>query len=304
VSLLRFGYFRTYYFSGNISKLKLIVISQYSDVKIPSEHTICGRQYPVEYAISVLHPERRQMIVMSILMDFNETSEDNDHFQKAIDEWQKAYDERSTTCANRRNMISKNSVGLASNRHTSTQDSFNIDVSTTEEAVNIVSSIFVEETKQNIVNTNLSSVEIRDNDIFSQFIHNQYPEKDKSPLNPSWRDLVDNTPYGNSGWDPFHPSLETSIYHWGYWGSLTEPPCSDFVAWRVLTEPAYISQRQWKQMKRILFTYQGEDCNFTSVNYKDSVARPTQNIGERSIYKCRRSDYVGDKEKGKIRRET
>lgn len=44
--------------------------------------------------------------------------------------------------------------------------------------------------------------------------------------------LKDETPFGRGGWDPFHRSLERSIYFWGYWGTLTEPPCSTFVAWR------------------------------------------------------------------------
>ena len=48
----------------------------------------------------------------------------------------------------------------------------------------------------------------------------------------SKRDLQDETPFGRGGWDPFHPSLERTIYFWGYWGTLTEPPCSTFVSWR------------------------------------------------------------------------
>lgn len=33
------------------------------------------------------------------------------------------------------------------------------------------------------------------------------------------RNLTDTTPFGTGGWDPFDPSLVTTIYHWGYWGS-------------------------------------------------------------------------------------
>ncbi len=45
------------------------------------------------------------------------------------------------------------------------------------------------------------------------------------------RRTADDTPFGKGGWDPFHPSLERTIYHWGYWGSLTEPPCKSCHFW-------------------------------------------------------------------------
>mmetsp|Transcript_8704 Transcript_8704/g.12788 ORF Transcript_8704/g.12788 Transcript_8704/m.12788 type:complete len:107 (-) Transcript_8704:108-428(-) len=95
-----------------------------------------------------------------------------------------------------------------------------------------------------------------------------------------------------------------SLYHWGYWGSLTEPPCSSFVAWRVLTEPAYISQAQLDQLKKILFTNRNEDCAYTSVAHEESVARPLQSLRERDLYKCTISDYVSDIQKERMRIET
>lgn len=49
------------------------------DIKIPSEHTICGERYPAEFSIYVLHPGRQQTIVMSILLTYHENDEDNEH---------------------------------------------------------------------------------------------------------------------------------------------------------------------------------------------------------------------------------
>ena len=122
--------------------------------------------------------------------------------------------------------------------------------------------------------------------------------------NESKRELVDKTPFGIGGWDPFDPSLERSIYHWGYYGSLTEPPCSTFVAWRVLTEPAFVSTRQLNQMKNILFTHRDDSCNYTSVSFQESVARPIQPNRGRLIHKCTVNDYVSDKEKAQMREKT
>lgn len=86
--------------------------------------------------------------------------------------------------------------------------------------------------------------------------------------------------------------------------SLTEPPCSTFVAWRVLTEPAFISAAQLEQMQRILFTYKNENCQYKSVNFQQSVARPTQANRGRLLHKCSVTDYVSDIEKDVMRKKT
>jgi len=82
---------------------------------------------------------------------------------------------------------------------------------------------------------------------------------------------------------------------------LTEPPCSTFFAYRVVTSPAYISRKQWNQMRNILFNYKDDNCTKTSVDYQGSVARPIQPLGDRLLYKCTRADYVSDAEKAEIR---
>ena len=222
-----------------------------SDIKIPSEHTICGKQYPAEYSIYVLHPDRRQTIVMSILLTYHDDDEDNEHLQLAIDEWQKEYDRNAIRC-NATNNYQRILQSELQNTHS-----------------------------QILKNTSIPTTDTKQE-----------------------RDLADETPFGTGGWDPFHPSLERSIYHWGYYGSLTEPPCSTFVAWRVLTEPAYISKRQLNQMKHILFTNRDDRCNYTSVNFEESVARPTQPNRGRLIHKCTVEDYVSDEEKAAMREKT
>jgi len=89
-----------------------------------------------------------------------------------------------------------------------------------------------------------------------------------------------------------------------YAGSLTEPPCSNFVAWRVLTEPAYISKRQLEQMKTLLFSNRNTDCQYTTVNHRQSVARPIQPNRGRLLHKCTVNDFVSDKDKKAMREKT
>lgn len=213
------------------------------DVKIPSEHTLCGKKFPGEFQIFMLHPLRRQSIVMSIFLDIDNEGNDNNHFQRAIDEWQKVYDANAFNC--KLNYMKK---------------------------------------------------------------ENYFSEDPRSKVsNITGRILVeDDSPYGKGGWDPFHPSLQTSIYHWGYWGSLTEAPCSNFLAWRILTEPAFISERQLQQLRSILFTNVDRDqCVYSAVNDASiGVARPIQEFQNRPLYKCTSSDYVSDAEKAHMREET
>ena len=46
----------------------------------------------------MLHPKRREVITMSILLAFDPDDLDNAHLQKAIDEWQKVYDANEDRC--------------------------------------------------------------------------------------------------------------------------------------------------------------------------------------------------------------
>ena len=68
------------------------------DIKIPSEHTICGKHYLGEYQIYFYHAKRRQPIVQSILMEIHPKDRKHKHFQKAINKWQDVADQRKIKC--------------------------------------------------------------------------------------------------------------------------------------------------------------------------------------------------------------
>ena len=96
-------------------------------------------------------------------------------------------------------------------------------------------------------------------------------------------------------WHPFHPDIQRTIHFWGYSGSITEPPCTSMVDWRVMDVPTPISMLQLDQFKYILMNHVDGYCRQTSVhNNEGSVARPTQY--EQDYYKCTRDDYVSDEE--------
>jgi carbonic anhydrase len=95
-------------------------------------------------------------------------------------------------------------------------------------------------------------------------------------------------------WDPFHPMLIPSIYFWRYDGSLTEPPCGEFVSWFVCDVPMTISFQQLERMKAVLFTHVDANCKATSSQFDHSVARPVQDRAGRPVWRCKTSDFVAD----------
>ena len=84
-------------------------------------------------------------------------------------------------------------------------------------------------------------------------------------------------------------------WFFGYEGSLTEPPCSEFVDWRIMDTPALISSDQLREMKRLLFNHIDKDCKPTSVGYQQSVARPLQPYRDRMVHRCMCRDFIDDR---------
>ena len=101
-------------------------------------------------------------------------------------------------------------------------------------------------------------------------------------------------------WDPWHKSILRSIWFFGYEGSLTEPPCSEFVEWRIIREPAYISTRQLYRLKNILFNHVDSECRRTSVHSEENgVARPLQSLNNdlytgHNLFECTCLDFLSD----------
>ena len=77
-------------------------------------------------------------------------------------------------------------------------------------------------------------------------------------------------------WNPFSGDIFRTVWFYGYIGSLTEPPCTPGIHWRVMDKPMLISKLQYQMLRRILFNYQDENCHRPSTHYKGSVARPLQ----------------------------
>jgi carbonic anhydrase len=97
-----------------------------------------------------------------------------------------------------------------------------------------------------------------------------------------------------SNWDPYHELLIPSIHFYRYDGSLTEPPCGEFVSWFVSDTPMRISLSQLEEVKTILFKNVDENCQPTSVQFGHSVARPIQETAGRPVWQCTPREFGPD----------
>ena len=107
-------------------------------------------------------------------------------------------------------------------------------------------------------------------------------------------DAEDNRELQAGAFNPWHPAIIRSAWFFGYEGSLTEPPCTEFVEWRIIDVPALISKDQLGQMQTLLFGHIDSKCKETSVHYNGSVARPIQSSLGREVHKCMCRDYLGN----------
>lgn len=93
---------------------------------------------------------------------------------------------------------------------------------------------------------------------------------------------------------PHHELLVPSIHFFGYEGSLTEPPCSEFVSWFITDRPMTMSFEQLEQLKRIQFHHKDPNCRKTSVHFEESNARPVQDSFGRPVWRCTAQDFQRD----------
>jgi carbonic anhydrase len=99
--------------------------------------------------------------------------------------------------------------------------------------------------------------------------------------------------------NPYSDAFMTTMFFYRYDGSITEPPCKD-ITWWVIKDPMYIDFEQLNQLRDILFTHVDRNCEKTSVHNKEqSVARPIQALGDRTIEFCQEGDFRSDESKGR-----
>ena len=86
-----------------------------------------------------------------------------------------------------------------------------------------------------------------------------------------------------------------TIYYYKYKGSITYPPCSEIVRWRVFDEPLKISRRQLRQLSALLDSYVDEETceNKSVVSPSGENYRPLQvlNTEDQEVAHCQQDKY-------------
>jgi len=225
------------------------------DIKIPSEHTIEGKRFAMEYQVFLIQNWDRQRgaPAFSVLFDVDPRDEnrDNAHLQRVLNMWQMGFDADATTCEQQQQ---------AGGRRTSDAER----PATAEGGGDAAS----------------AEAFLRGN-----------PDEKKKEEEERLRELQKKGQIWNP-WD--HEYIFTSEWFFGYEGSLTEPPCTSFVEWRVIDTPAYLSSRQLSQIKGLIFDHvdPNRGCAPNTQFHRDSVARPVQPLKGRNVHRCTCRDFL------------
>lgn len=268
------------------------------DIKVKSEHRLCGKQYDAEMQLFHVHKEERDLEALSILIEAGGDvegelgREDNPHFQLLLDFFQRKFDWDARLCAQRRRRGARARALFESSRG---KDD-GVDEKTRRAATNNLRAGSSSSTVVNDEDRDEGSADYyREREAPSQLghvLHRRILQKLRSFV-PRRRDAE------LDRWDPLEPFyMYNSIHFWGYSGSITEPPCFQAVHWRVIDVPMRISIKQHIQLKALMFDHVDPDtCAKTSTHFEESNARPVQPWTEGSVYRCRRRDYMSDMER-------
>ncbi len=270
------------------------------DVKIPSEHLIEGVRYPAEFQAWYYHTQRKRIIAIVIMMDFSEDDSPNTHWEKALIELELKNEADKMECQNsQRRKLREHEEWLKEmeNLDLGVHDTFISDPNPNEQAKrkrNKEFSTILDEPEHIEVSFQKRRKLIQERSLLSLFDGTQ--EIYKPAVNENYENAASppSVSSNQKRWDPLHEDMKRSSYFYGYYGSLTEPPCSEVVSWRLFDTPALMSKSQYKRMREILFNHVDKNCKRTSTHFMSSVARPIQDPMGRPIWRCTSENYDPD----------
>ena len=174
-----------------------------TDIVVPAEHTINGREFVGEYRIFHMHSGGKGAAVITALMEIHPLNKRNSHLQKLINEFQTTFDEDMLKCQNQKRKE---------------RELQSLESSTGKKSVSSLRG------KNRLAGKEkFPSYSKRKTFYPRQLDRIKFDHDDPSD------------PYTSFGrWDPYDPELITSLWFYGYEGSLTEPPCTPFLSWRVM----------------------------------------------------------------------
>lgn len=227
------------------------------DLHARSEHVMEGKRYDAE--LQMIHGgmgvETGQIMAVSLLMEATAKA-DNLEFEWMLQQWQQVAAQEAQDCSRRRNRQLRTIADYDLNSKTKGGDA-------------------------------------------EEEILNAEPDQKR---NLQFRPSPCDTDRFGGGCEPLAPrrrmfpyNLFPTIWYYGYTGSLTTPPCTNAVQWRVLEQPLQISRRQYKQLTLLLAQSRDSSCESdTAVDPATGENfRPLQPRDQffQSVYRCTFDDF-------------
>jgi hypothetical protein len=234
------------------------------DIKVPSEHLLNGERFDAEMQMYFLHTLRKRMPTLSVLIRATDGGF-NYYFQELIEAFDAVFRRNQARCAVRQ-------------RHERRQ-------------------LLAWEQKLGMGATGTNANTAGTVNRGSTGMHQSWADFSTEMENPDYTTTQQNAQRKlqvGTGWDPHHEMLVPSIYFYRYDGSMTEPPCGEWVSWFISDTPMIISVDQLERLKTILFLNVDENCGRTSVQWGHSVARPIQETAGRPVWRCTSDDFKAD----------
>ena len=172
------------------------------DLKVRSEHRICGKQYDAEIQQYYLH-KYGNLEAISILIDANPSAEHNAHFQVLLDYFQAKFDRDARLCDNRRRKARALLRERASEKRRLRGGDGEDEGNSPEGA-----------------DARMSGGEGGAGPSIYRRLHDAFLT------------LTRRREQRFTYWDPLEPGdIYRTIWFWAYSGSTTEPPCFEEVKW-------------------------------------------------------------------------
>lgn len=263
----------------------------HTDLKVRSEHRLCGKQYDAEMQHYYLH-RFGNLEAVSVLINGGGL-EDNPHFEKLLAYFQKKFDGDKRLCQRRQRRARALFLDSRRNDDGSNEMDQEEEDATVGQSFSQLrgSSESTSDTLEEEEEVGPEATEAEDgaSTSLSSYLYQRFLR------------LVQRRAAKWDKWDPMKPwDIQKGVHFWHYSGSVTEPPCFEDVNWRVMDVPMEISNKQLTTLKRLMFDHvDPNNCRKTSTHYDESNARPTKRVrsGSGPVYRCRRSDYASDMER-------
>jgi len=293
-------------------------IMQWMEVHVRSEHMLDGRRYDAELQMMHLglnsHNDKIAMITM--LIDAS-ALEDDEMFQELLDKWQMAADEMRATCL-RRGYVRNDGfggavahVGGGAYRRNATNSSLP------------VSDGHERQLKHGKRKKNTHQDDIDNDELYwGKLYHPKYGDDGPPVLSKDYENATasaaeatttgtnngtrarrrrlafpaeHNDPNRAPRHKPWPYIMWPTIHYYRYKGSLTQPPCSEIVHWRVFDEPSRISRRQYRQLTALVNSYVDPDtcASATITSPTGENYRPLQELNDdNDVTHCTDRDFT------------